>query len=203
MSRYIITHSLLSSWMYLLKCNPYEDMTTERDAFHEFMAVLRREPTETTEAMAKGIEFEDLVTDILEGDADRDHRWYSAAAKVADKVKGGVLQFKAYRNIMVDGMEILLYGRLDVLKAGKVIDIKFSGRYDRGKFVDSTQHPVYLHLIPEAQAFTYLISDGNDVWTETYRRDETADVCVIISDFLAWLAEHGLLEIYKEKWAAR
>jgi len=202
MSRYIITHSLLSSWMYVLKGNPYEDMTTERDAFHDFMRVLRREPTETTEAMARGIEFEDLVTDIIEGDADTEHHWYRAAAKIADKVKGGVLQFNAYRSLEVDGMDILLHGRLDVLKAGRVMDIKFSRSYDRGKYIDFTQHPVYLCLIPEAKAFTYLISDGNEVWSETYRRDETADVRVIISDFLAWLTDHGLLAIYKEKWAA-
>ena len=60
--RYMVTHSLLSSWLYAMKDNPYEDMTTERDYFQEFLTVLKREPTETTEAMRNGIEFEDLVT---------------------------------------------------------------------------------------------------------------------------------------------
>ena len=65
--RYLMTHSLLSSWLYLMKENPYEDATTERDPMAEFMQTLRREPTPTTEAMQKGIDFEDLTTAILTG----------------------------------------------------------------------------------------------------------------------------------------
>lgn len=43
MGRYLMTHSLLSSWLYTMKGNPYEDMTTERDPMAEFMLTLRRE----------------------------------------------------------------------------------------------------------------------------------------------------------------
>ena len=45
MGRYLMTHSLLASWLYTMKENPYEDMTTERDPMGEFMLTLRREPT--------------------------------------------------------------------------------------------------------------------------------------------------------------
>lgn len=58
MGRYLMTHSLLASWLYTMKENPYEDMTTERDPMGEFMQTLRREPTPTTEAMQNGIKFE-------------------------------------------------------------------------------------------------------------------------------------------------
>ena len=67
MGRYLMTHSLLASWLYTMKENPYEDMTTERDPMGEFMQTLRREPTPTTEAMQNGIKFEDMVTDIING----------------------------------------------------------------------------------------------------------------------------------------
>ena len=96
----------------------------------------------------------------------------------------------------------VLYGRLDVLKAGGIYDIKFSKGYDRGKYFDSTQHPVYLELIPEARHFTYLISNGTEVWSETYRRDEAPNIYPIITDFLDWLAAQGLLDLYREKWLA-
>ena len=69
MARYLMTHSLLSSWLYAMKDSPSEDATSERDAFGEFLQVLRREPTPTTEAMQKGIDFEDLVTAIVRIDA--------------------------------------------------------------------------------------------------------------------------------------
>ena len=201
MARYLMTHSLLSSWLYAMKSSPYEDATTEKDPMEEFMLTLRREPTPVTQAMQNGLDFEDLVTDIVNGDVS-DHEWYNAAAKVAQRVQGGVLQYKAKREIVVGGLVLLLYGRLDCLKAGDVLDIKFSKGYERGKYISSTQHPVYLELIPEAKQFVYIVSNGFEVWTETYRREETADIKPIIADFLEWLATMDLLDLYKEKWLA-
>lgn len=203
MARYLMTHSLLSSWLYAMKSNPFEDITTEKDPWEEFLRVLRREPTETTEAMRNGIEFEALVTDIAAGaDADTDHKWYSAAAIAARKVKGGVVQYKAKMDIEISGIHVLLYGRIDFLKAGVVIDTKFSKSYERGKYIDSTQHPVYLRLIPEAESFMYLVSNGTDVWTEVYRRDETMDIEPVIADFFRDMEEKGLMHLYKEHWVA-
>lgn len=206
MPRYLMTHSLLSSWLYAMKENPYEDATTERDPYAEFLAVLRREPTPTTETMQKGIDFEDLVTAIVNEDFDSmqkyDDKWLDAAYKVADVVGGGLLQYRAKKEIQVAGMTFLLYGRLDALKAGAIIDIKFSGSYEKGKYVDSTQHPTYLEIVPQATHFTYVITNGSTVWKETYRRDETPDIAPIIADFVSWLDANGLMDVYKEKWSA-
>lgn len=203
MPRYLMTHSLLSSWLYAMRENPYEDATSERDAFEEFKQVLRREPTETTDAMIKGINFENLVTDIIGGCADTTDKWYESAEKVANIIKGGKLQFRASKEITVKGFTLVLYGRLDALKAGVIYDIKFSGSYDVGKYFSSTQHPTYFEIVPEADEFTYLVSNGSAVWPETYRRDEAQDIKQIISDFLDFLEAQGLMEIYKEKWVAK
>lgn len=203
MGCYMITHSLLSSWLYSMKENPYIDATTEpEDPMAEFLPVLRRDPTPTTDAMQKGIDFENLVTDIVCNRGDRSNKWFDAAYKVAEIVRGGVLQCRSKRIIQVDGMQILLYGRLDCLKAGEIFDIKFSSKYERGKYIDSTQHPTYLEIVPEATRFTYLVSNGTEVWRETYRRDETRDIHPIIGDFLSWLRTVDLLGLYKEKWQA-
>lgn len=205
MSRYMMTHSLLSSWLYSMKGNSYEDSTTERNPREEFLAVLRREPTPTTEAMQNGIDFEDTVNALAlhqPQTARNADKWYDAAFKIAQYVEGGVSQYRAKKTIQVQGLSILLYGRLDWLKAGNIIDIKFSKGYERGKYVDSTQHPVYMELVPEATVFTYKISNGVEVWTETYRRDETPSIYPIISDFLDWLQAQGLMEVYKEHWLA-
>lgn len=201
--RYMITHSLLSAWLYAMKDNPFEDATTEKDAYSEFLQALNREPTVTTEAMQNGIDFEDLVTAILNGNADTEDKWYNAATTVANKIRGGVLQYKAYKEIEVAGLTVFLYGRLDALLAGTIYDIKFSKSYDRGKYFTSTQHPTYFELIPEAKQFSYLVSNGTDVWTETYSREESSDIKIIISDFFTWLSAQGLMEKYKEKWLAK
>lgn len=203
MERYLITHSLLSSWLYTMKDNPYEDAATERDCYSDFLKTLNREPTETTEAMRNGIQFENLVTAVLDGSADTEDKWYNAAVNIANRIRGGILQCRASKEIEVDGYKILLYGRLDALLAGVIYDIKFSTNYDVGNFIDSTQHPVYIELVPEANEFTYLVSNGTNVWTETYRRDECSDIKAVIADFISWLSAKGLLDIYKRKWLAK
>lgn len=223
MARYLLTHSLLSAWLYALKDSPYEDATTERDPVAEFMTVLRREPTPTTMEMQHGIDFENLVTAIIYGEERvlwhryntktkellevlnvplPEHVWYEAAERVARRCAGGILQYKAEKPVEVDGTELLLYGRLDCLKAGEIIDIKFTGGYDAGKYFSSTQHPAYLELIPEAQRFTYIASNGRDVFQETYRRDEAPSIYPTISNFLAWLRAAGLLSVYQKYWSA-
>ena len=152
--RFMVTHSLLNSWSYALKENPYEDMTSERDPMADFLATLRREPIPTSEAMQNGIDFEDLVTAVLKGTADPGHRWYNAASEVATLIKGAQLQHKASRTVRIAGRDVFLYGRLDALKAGIIYDIKFTSSYDAGKYYDSTQHPMYLAIMPEAYGFT-------------------------------------------------
>lgn len=205
MARYLMTHSLLSSWLYAMKDNPYEDVTTEKDSFSEFMMALRREPTPTNEAMQKGIDFENMVTAIVNGEQTPLNldRWYDAAHEVAVIVSGGCLQYKAKKEIEVSGITFLLYGRLDALKSGVIYDIKFSGSYDKGKFVTSTQHPTYLELIPQANEFTYIVSNGSSVWKETYRRDEVSDIREIISDFVSWLKANDLWGTYEKYWEAK
>lgn len=203
MARYLMTHSLLYSWLYAMKENPYEDATTESSPFDDFLKVLNREPTVPTDAMIKGINFENLVTDIINSRADNSDKWYASASKIADIIKGGRLQFKASKVMDVKGLTLVLYGRLDALKAGVIYDIKFSGSYDVGKYYNSTQHPMYFELIPEADEFTYLVSNGSYVWPETYRRDETQSIIPIISDFFDFLDAQGLMSTYKEKWVAK
>lgn len=200
--RYLMTHSLLASWLYAMRENPYEDMTSERDPMTEFLQVLNREQTPTTEAMQKGIDFEDMVTDIVQGLGNPNDRWYAAASKVAAMVAGGVPQYRARKKIEVGGLTLILYGRLDWLKAGGIIDIKFSSGYERGKYHDSTQHPTYMEIVPEARDFTYVVSNGTEVWTERYERADTPDIRPTISDFLDWLRAMGLMDIYQKKWLA-
>ena len=152
MGRYLMTHSLLSSWLYTMKGNPYEDMTTERDPMAEVMLTLRREPTPTTEAMQNGIDFEDLVTSIINGRGDPNNQWYAAAEKVARRCAGGILQYKAKKVVEVGGVSLLLYGRLDCLKAGEIIDVKFTKSYDAGKYFEMVEKMVETYEVEPDKA---------------------------------------------------
>lgn len=220
--RYLMTHSLLASWLYAMREDLHEG-ASGRDPMEEFLLTLRRQPTPRTNAMQWGIDFEDLVTAILHhasaarysrkdydtGDLAEEwyplpeHPWYEAAQAIAHMIGGASLQYRASRPIETSGMMFLLYGRLDALRAGTIYDIKFSGGYERGKFYGSTQHPVYLELIPEAREFVYLVSDGRNVWTERYLREETRSIFPTITDFVAWLSIQDLMGLYKERWRSK
>ena len=200
---YLITHSLLSSWLYMLKGNPYEDATTERDPMAEFLQVLRREPTETTEAMQNGIDFENLVTGIIAGHGNRSSRWWDAAAKIAGELRGARLQYRCSTRLQIGDRAVVLYGRLDALKSGTIYDIKFSKGYERGNYFGSTQHPAYLRIVPEATEFIYLVSNGVDVWHEEYRREEVLPIEPTIQNFFLWLESAGLTGVYEKFWPAR
>lgn len=221
---YLMTHSLLSSWLRSMKDNPWEegDDPEKETALDEFMHVLRREKTPTSPAMQSGIDFEDLVTAILTGQekanyhmtsrdgsqtlkvfAVAEHPWYEAACRVAGMIQGAKLQYVARRYVTIGGMDFLLYGRLDAMKEGRIFDIKYSGSYERGKFRDSTQHPMYYRLVPEMMNFTYIVSNGTDVWTEVYWYDEVPRIEPVITDFLQWLRDLNLMDTYKEYWGER
>lgn len=223
MSRYLMTHSLLGAWLRSMKDNPFEegDDPEKETALEEFMHVLRREKTPTTPAMQNGIDFEDLVTAILTGKekanyhiTSRDgtqtlkvyrldeHPMYEAAYKVAGMIHGAKLQYVAKKPVTIAGMDFLLYGRLDAMKEGRIFDIKYSGSYERGKFRDSTQHPMYYSLVPEIVNFTYVVSNGSDVWTEMYWWDEIPRIEPVITDFMQWLLDMNLMETYKKYWGA-
>lgn len=204
MERFLVTHSLLSSWLYAISDDPYSDATNEKDPLADFLTVLRREPTETTEAMQNGIDFENLVTAIAENAPhDRNHQWYDGAKQIADIVQNGVFQYVAKRDAVIGGRNVLLYGRLDALKAGHIYDIKFSRRYEVGKFYDSTQHPMYLNLVPEALDFTYLVFNGSSVWQERYSRKDTMPIEPVVEHFFEWLRGQGLDDLYRENWGAK
>jgi hypothetical protein len=205
MDKLIITQSLLSSWSYLYSC--YED--SQEDAYNDFLLTLRKEPKEQTDAMLAGIMFENEVYKVVRGESRAPHeQWESGIQAVAARLSGASIQVKGSVDIVVDEQPIHLYGILDALKMGVIYDVKFTTKSFTsaelaGKYLNSPQHPAYMRIVPEAMAFTYLVSDGSDLYTETYRRNEYTPIDVTIRDFLHFLKETELMPIYQERWKAQ
>nr|MBQ4458601.1 hypothetical protein [Clostridia bacterium] len=203
--RYLITQSLLSAWNYVHSC--YEGC--EEDAMASFLSTLRREPSEVTEAMQNGIEFEDEVYAQASGQLRPPHpKWERGICEVAALLSGAQFQVRVQRELTIDGMTFLVYGVLDALQAGTIYDVKFKnksfGSVDlAGEYFNSPQHPFYFYLVPEALKFRYLVSDGQDLYIEEYRPDETKDAGELIREFVAFLKASDLLDTYKQFWAAR
>lgn len=224
MERFLITQSLISAWSYMFDCAE----GAEDEAKKAFLSTLRREPSATTEAMQAGIDFENLCYSIAKGtfrpewkagegvnrstgESYEYHKYpkhYKGACKVADHIKGAQLQVKASRELTVDGMCFVVYGILDALEAGTISDVKFKSKSFgslelAGSYRESAQHPLYFFLVPEALRFVYLVSDGEDLYTETYRPDECRSADEIIHNFMNWIIAAGLLDVYKTHWRAK
>lgn len=221
MEQYLMTQSLLSSWAYTFNAaDGYEDA-----AMADFLATLRREQKEPSEAMRNGINFENLVYEIASGKFKAEWeptgeievnsgepigkypKEYEGASKVAEIIKGGVIQVKASRVLEAAGMNFLVYGILDALKAGTIYDVKFLNKSMgsaelAGKYLESAQHPAYFYIIPEAHEFQYLVSDGKDLYIEQYFRAQARPISEIVEEFIRSIESMGLLEVYKTFWRA-
>lgn len=205
MDRFLITQTLLSSWGYMFNC--YEDGQEAAQA--SFLQTINREPIEQTDAMRNGVEFEREVYKTAAGIRRQPHpKWENGIQAVATVIKGAPVQVRVQREIEVCGINFLLYGILDAVKAGTIFDVKFVNKGFgslelAGKYFDSPQHPAYLYSLPEANRFEYLVSDGNDLYKEAYDRTNTRPISEIIAEFVQSVSAMGLLELYKEKWAAK
>lgn len=201
MERYKITQSLLSAWQYMYKAGG------DTESMNTFLSTLKREKEETTEAMQKGIDFENEVYQLAK-DPHQSGSFRRGAVELAHILKGAQIQVKCQRGLELDGMNFLVYGILDGLKEGVIYDVKYKtksfGSIDLpGAYFDSPQHPTYFYLVPEARRFSYLVSDGEDVYIENYTPEETRPIEELISQFKTFLYSTGLIATYKEFWAVK
>ena len=198
-----ITQTLLSAWEYTYACRE----ECHEEAYHDFLNALNLVPKEKTESMMNGLLFEDEVYKEASGIERYEHpTWELGIMKTASIIRGGQFQVKADRNITVAGHEFKIIGILDVLKAGTIYDIKFLNKGFHSadvvnKYLHSPQHPAYFYLVPEAYQFKYIVCDGTDIYTEPYTRKNTRHIGEIIEEFVSFLKDSDLWEIYQEKWS--
>lgn len=199
---YVITPSLLNAWLWIYECvnNVRESEKDEislddkkaiaQDTAKEsFINYLERIPGEPNKYMQLGIDFEEEC--------------YQGKTCISPIIKNGSFQVVGTKNIRIKNINFLMYGRLDVLKGGIIYDIKRVGYYKPNKYKWSAQHRFYLDLFKNAKYFEYLIYDGDKLHTEVYYRENCTPTEEVIENFVNYLEENNLLEIFKDKWKAR
>lgn len=191
----LITQSLLSSWLYVYKTD---------DGYEKFIDSLHRKKQNPTKAMLDGIQFESMVNAVCNGQPmDKSHKWIKGIEQVVPIVKGAQQQVKVSKDVNINGVNFILYGILDFLKAGVIYDTKFSKTYSLNKYLDSPQHPMYFALVPEARRFEYIICDGIWVYRECYDKEDAIPIEEIINNFMKFLDRYDLLKTYCENWRSK
>lgn len=192
---YRITHSLLESWRWAT------DADAADGSMESFLNTLRRIRQPQTDAMKRGIEFEREITEIvLNGGRVHNGTEDKAILQFAKKVAGSTPQVRVEKKVIVRNMPIYLVGVADFVRAGIIYDTKRVSRYEYAKYMDSTQHPMYFELFPEARRFDYLIYDGQYAYVESYRPDECRPICDTVGEFLDFLEGTCLMPTYKKHW---
>ena len=191
-NKFRLTKTLLDSWIYSFK----------RDTgYEDFIKTLNREKIQPNKKMLLGQQFENCVNGVLNGNyISPNHEWYDGIMLMAEHVQGSQQQVVLFRDIKVDGINFMMHGVLDYLRAGIVFDCKFTKNYTLNHYLNSTQHPVYMYLVPEARQFEYCISDGKYLYIEKYPREIIPDLEPIIKYFMAYLDRHNLVDTYVEHW---
>lgn len=190
-----VTATLINSWLFYLKSRD----EWEEKAKTDFLNCLNKVKTEPTEAMQRGIDFEDLVR--LCDEKQLYSRKDDTVNEIVDYISGGLWQETVAKTIDVNGLKVLVYGKADVIKEDTVYDIKRVSNYEIGKYLKSFQHKCYL-FCTGLPVFKYLVSDGKNVFIEPYtpKANIEEDIKLTVIDFLNWLKKTNLFDVYLEKW---
>lgn len=242
-SKFLVTASLLNSFFYFK--NYDEDILADKfgsgdyvpksneEIRKEFLQTLSRDKFEPSEAMQKGIDFENkvqfLTTNLTVEDLRNFYHEETGQTVINNKltiadviewlekrpdyliaqiVKNGIWQTAISKSLQIGSIEYLLYGKSDVMKEDTIYDIKFTTKgsnYDVGKYQDSAQHRIYLYCsgLPK---FAYLISDGNNFWREDYvNHDKIEDeIKAMIAEFISYIkSDAEMAQLYFGRWNAK
>jgi len=207
MIKYLVTPTLIQSWQYWMNY----DGENEQSVHNSFLSTLKREKTEPTQAMLKGIEFEKKIIECASIKPWEDQEYLASiennpidpVLSIAEIVTDGMFQTVLKKEITCNSYSLLLYGKADAIKEDMIYDIKYTSSYEVGKFANSVQHLLYLYCA-NLEKFDYLISDGESFWRESYYlTSETIQSNLLqrISEFLSWLEDHiSYKTIYQNKW---
>jgi hypothetical protein len=200
MTKYLITPTLINSYQYYIN----DEFKSPADSRADFLKTLSKEKFEPTEAMQKGIDFEEEIFQqcCLEKEVGKKLTSDPICDAIVKIVKGGLWQETCKKELKIGNQEFLLYGKMDVIKRDTIYDIKYTSNYELGKFLGSAQHLIYLYCtgLPK---FKYLVSNGKDLWIEDYFNNVNIEneIKSKINDFLSYLENDSEAKnLFETKW---
>lgn len=216
MGRFLVTPSLYSSYLWYRDTDfysLYDDSenaeNAEKRAYQEFLDCLAKVEKPRTEAMQKGIDFENMVTAITNNQqielVDEGTLNEALAAKEVAHILGndGIWQYRLRKEI---GNDYIIYGIADYIAKNCIFDVKRTSQYDIAKYNKSIQHLVYLECAEGIDNFKYVIAAGSSspsVFVEDYQKQPNNQEILIgkidlMVDFIKSVPE--LYKPFKEKW---
>lgn len=204
---YLITTSILDSFEWFNNCPP----SWKDKAHKDILSSLRREPWKPHKSAKRGMEFEDMV--YAHARLKKSTGGSRHFQEVVNKCRGGKFQQVLKKNIKVNGNNVVLYGKVDVLFEDRILDIKTTENY-RGasKYLNGWQHLLYLYM-SGLQDFSYLVVLFEeypsllivDKYETPFHTDNPIDLLEDIEhgimDLHDWIDSEGLWHDYEMKFS--
>lgn len=153
----------------------------------------RTKKFEKTEKQLKGLRFEKLIDDILNGEVVEQTEFKQELVdKIAYKLHKNIGRQKYIEDkITVKNGIVKLYGYIDFEYDNFYIDLKTTEKYKPGKYEKYSQHKVY-PLVGKKESLIYLITDFENIYQEPYPIDPDATDKLYheINELIEWLEIH-------------
>lgn len=208
--KYLITVSLLNSFSFFM--SEYGDR-------EDFIRMLNKE-FHSNEYIERGIKFEDDILEynksgilpefnqeikLTETRLNNHNLMCDCIREFGDEVKGGFWQKSFSKTIKIGDDNFVIYGRADVVKEDTIYDIKYTKKYDLGKYKDSMQHRIEL-ACSDFPTFKYIVSDLKDTYVEEYQKSDD-DLDIVREKIIALIryleADKEAMELFKAKWKSK
>lgn len=204
--------TLLDSFHWVKKMNYREDKVQEL-----LDKINRIKPSEFPEAALKGIQFEDCVNKLLNGETlqelDDDYvtKNFSFNKQLVNKVAAKLKNAKKQQEYIQANVPtpiglVKVYGFIDYTYDDFFIDLKTGSKYEIGKFKDNSQHKCYPFLAKllgrKQSGLKYYVTDFRNTFLEQYTlTPEMEDEFVSdIVTFNYWLEENRNLITDTKIW---
>lgn len=212
---YKITPSLYSAWLFYAK--PQFDRTEEqeKDARDEFIRALSKQSLEPSDAIRRGVLFEQMVTQAAKTgsvtlpedldskgkpliDPEKDDM--RCALYMGEMLRGGVFQVKCGRELPSGHY---IYGIPDVVLLNGIVDIKRVETYEMAKYQSSIQHWAYMYILG-LKEFHYMACDGSPrpfVEPYTWFDGATGLLESRVCEMIHWINQDPeLAELFAKHW---
>ena len=174
MPKYHLYPSLLDSFAWFKK-------SEAENALEELLNKINRVRTAPSDAMLRGIAFEDHLTHAARGFAfpaspeglvkchDTDIS-VDLLEQFVDRLRGSVRQVFVETWLDCAAGQVRVYGYVDNILRDTAIDTKTTGKYEFPKYLHSFQRPAYMEALKPSgiDKFQFLVTDFKSLYVEEY-----------------------------------
>lgn len=183
--------TLLDSYRYYL-----DNIEDERN-FHDLIDKINRVKKETTEEQSKGILFESMVNDLIDGIlVESDLFDNELLVKISGKLSKSTGK-QVFKETIIDTKygKVKLYGIFDYEFTQMIADLKTTTNYKSCKYINNFQHKFISLIDWSIPYFSYVVTDFKHMFIETYKLDNKVRENAVneVENFIEFIGRHSSL----------